>query len=1226
MDKVFKSTTIPLVVLVLTVFLAGPAEVQACIPGDLDENCLVDLKDLMVFTEQWLDTGGCSDPNCADLDDDGNVDMADFAMFADNYRRDINPVVINEIHTDPDVKTEQVEFVELYNISNETVDLSGWYFSRGFDFTFPPSTSIPPHGYIVIAENTNVFDPNSISSGDFQAKFGFEPNGVFIGKLNNDGENIELRNADGEEMDQVDYQLGFPWPTVGESVPFADPPDGNGHSMQLANPCLDNDLGGSWRSGSPTPGAKNTPVYSDNIPPQIRQVNHDPEEPTSSDAVNITCKVTDPEGVNSVTLHWQLVSPGSYIRLTDGAYSSTWTNVTMYDNGTGADEIAGDDVYTAQLSSSANRSLVRCRITVEDNDACSVTVPYSDDPVPNFAYFVYDGIPAWSGARNPSGSPPDNVVVTYGTDVMTSLPVYHLLAVEQDVLDSQHIGSYSEPAYWGSDYPWYGTLVYDGEVYDHVSYRARGGGHRYDSGKNMWKFDFKRGHYFRARDDYGRWYDTSRDKLNLSSTIQNPDYEIRGKEGMFEGIGYKLFNLVGVPGPKTHWIHFRIIDDSSEYVDQYDGDFWGLYLIVEQMDGRFLDEHDLLDGNLYKMDTDAPGDRERNNQGPTAVDDYSDVDSFVTTYKTSPSTSWWTTNVDVNSYFSYRTVVEGVHHYDIGAGKNYFYYLDPVTAVWEMLPWDLDLIFDDDAWDCFNNGDSPFKKYGLWGDSSLEIDRNNRIREILDLLFNYEQENQLIDEYAVIIGEPNAGGLSFVDADVALWDYHPYINDPGHFFQTVKYTGDFDGVIDRMKNFIRHRVVEGDPNEGTAEPGLNEICDDSAIPDTPTITFVGDPNYPTNNLRFQTSAFSGSGSFAAVKWRIGQVEESSQIPGAVELDLVSEGSSWKYYKGETSAPPGQGPGGKIDWQEFSYSDSAWFSGPAPLGWGEDPCFLGTELTGMQYAHSSFYLRKKFTVDDLAAIDSVRFKAMYDDGFNVWINENWLVSKNMSGESVPYNGYATAANPDEKEWFTFSLPNPSDYLVEGVNANILAIQVQNMEYEETGDDPVVNGSFEFDDYGGYITCHDEVGMGWTEVGTWVGVDAECGKPGVCTEDCRDPVAPDGNCYCFMQSNDTYLYQVTTHSIVEGKEYTLYFDASLPWNASTDIVASIYYVDDGNEFEIDSNTVSLPSYGGWSYDESVSFTAGSGQAYLGKKLGVKFYAPNLGDSNKWIFIDDVRLEAI
>jgi len=383
-------------------------------------------------------------------------------------------VVINEIHYDPDVKTEQVEFVELYNPDDESVDLSGWYFSRGIDFTFPQGTSLASDAYLVVVQDSNMFDPNSTSDADFVAKFpGVTPTGVFLGRLSNDGENVELRNAQGQEIDHVDYQLGFPWPTVGDPVPFAYEPDGNGHSIQLVNPGLDNDLGGSWRSGPPTPGAQNA-VYADNIPPQIRQVNHDPEEPASSDTVTITCKATDPDGVASVTLRYQLLNPGSYIPITLPNYSkiqspivnkayenpANWSSaVTMYDNGTGGDQIAGDDIYTAQISAFTNRSLVRYRITVEDNDTCSVTVPYSDDPVPNFAYFVYDGVPAWSGAKNPSGSPSDNTVITYGTDVLTSLPVYHFISRNSDVEDCTWNYTYGLSSSHRKDFKWAGTLA-----------------------------------------------------------------------------------------------------------------------------------------------------------------------------------------------------------------------------------------------------------------------------------------------------------------------------------------------------------------------------------------------------------------------------------------------------------------------------------------------------------------------------------------------------------------------------------------------------------------------------------------------------------------------------------------------------------------------------------------------------------------------------------------------
>ena len=35
-------------------------------------------------------------------------------------------VVINEIHLNPDVKIEQVEFIELHNTGEQPVDLGGW--------------------------------------------------------------------------------------------------------------------------------------------------------------------------------------------------------------------------------------------------------------------------------------------------------------------------------------------------------------------------------------------------------------------------------------------------------------------------------------------------------------------------------------------------------------------------------------------------------------------------------------------------------------------------------------------------------------------------------------------------------------------------------------------------------------------------------------------------------------------------------------------------------------------------------------------------------------------------------------------------------------------------------------------------------------------------------------------------------------------------------------------
>jgi hypothetical protein len=140
-------------------------------------------------------------------------------------------VVINEIHYDPDIKIEPVEFIELHNSGSASVDLSGWEFSAGINYRFAAGTSLPPDGYLVVTQDRAAF----------QARFGVDALGPWDGKLDNDGESITLRDAEGQTIDQVTYRRGFPWPTVG------DPP---GYSIELVHPTFDNDLGGNWRASS----------------------------------------------------------------------------------------------------------------------------------------------------------------------------------------------------------------------------------------------------------------------------------------------------------------------------------------------------------------------------------------------------------------------------------------------------------------------------------------------------------------------------------------------------------------------------------------------------------------------------------------------------------------------------------------------------------------------------------------------------------------------------------------------------------------------------------------------------------------------------------------------------------------------------------------------------------------------------------------------------------------
>lgn len=1017
----------------------------ACPRADLDGDCAVGIQDLLLFAGQWLAGPG----SAADFEGGDGVRTSDFAVMAQEWQtRAPSPIVINEIHYDPDVKTERVEFVELHNAGPADVDISGWRFCEGISYEFPAGTVIPAGGYVVVAEDASVaHHPVTITS-----KFGTPPEvvyGPFQGRLSNDGEEIALCNAAGQRVDRVNYGAGFPWPTVGDPVPAHNGPPGSGCSIQLVNPDLDNDLGGSWRSAFPTPGVENS-VFAGNIPPHIRQVEHSPQQPVSGQTVTITAKVTDPDGVAQVICQYQVVEPGHYIRyeysdgnnnrLRDPEYDRGWVSLSMTDDGKGGDGIPGDAVYTVLIGPDiqVHRRLIRYRIHVQDKAGYGITVPYADDPQPNFAYFVYDGAPGWTGAVRPGIDEP----VTFGTEVMNSLPIYHLIAKAEDIQQCQYVAiNHTAPeAQW---YQWTGTLVYDGIVYDHIWYRNRGWWSTYAWGKNKWKFDFNRGHYFQARDNYGTKYKEKWDKLNFSACIQQVGAsDNRGEHGMYEAVTFRLFEMAGVPASHTNWVHFRVIDGEEEATaDQYTGDFWGLYLAIEQPDGKFLDERDLPDGNLYKMFFPVSGDSgNKNNQGPSQVTDHSDVEAFCRTYRNYPGEAWWYDNTELDMYFSYRVICDAVHHYDLTDRWNCMYYHHPTTGKWWIMPWDVDLSWDHDI---FMHDDERWKQvldHRLFAHVSSSMFRNypaatlafqNRVRELADLLLNREQCGQLIEEYAAMIAP-------FTEADRRMWDYNPHIKHPGQFYNTSP-TGDFEGMVERMREFISP--------VGWGGNRLAFLAYDPLIPETPVISYTGPAHLPANGLTFTTSAFRsppGGGTFAALKWRIAEVAPWSRVQNSgQDVILAPKGSLWRYFEGRAE------PSDPMDaWRAASYNDNPtetnWLEGAAPIGYGE--AFIETHVN-MQYNYTTLYLRKTFDVDDPQAYDSLTLQIRYDDGFNAWINGVCFAGDNVDSQELACSATARASREDDS-FVTFTRHAPSDFLKAG--ANVIAIQLLNISKNNSND--------------------------------------------------------------------------------------------------------------------------------------------------------------------------------
>ena len=99
-------------------------------------------------------------------------------------------VVINEIMFDPVSSDSDDEYVELYNVSANTVDLGGWRLRGGISFNIPSGTRLAAGGYLVIAKSAARLQTNylHLNAGNCL--------GDYSGSLANGGERIELNKPD----------------------------------------------------------------------------------------------------------------------------------------------------------------------------------------------------------------------------------------------------------------------------------------------------------------------------------------------------------------------------------------------------------------------------------------------------------------------------------------------------------------------------------------------------------------------------------------------------------------------------------------------------------------------------------------------------------------------------------------------------------------------------------------------------------------------------------------------------------------------------------------------------------------------------------------------------------------------------------------------------------------------------------------------------------------------
>ena len=142
----------------------------------------------------------------------------------------VKDIVINEIYYHPP-ENRAGEFLELYHRGppeGDSIDLTGFRFDNGVDYTFPEGTVMNPGDYLVVARNPD----------DLVLDHGFDSAlGPWVGQLSNRGENVRLVDAVGNLVDEVRYFDGGRWSIWA---------DGRGSSLELIDPRQDNDFPDAW--------------------------------------------------------------------------------------------------------------------------------------------------------------------------------------------------------------------------------------------------------------------------------------------------------------------------------------------------------------------------------------------------------------------------------------------------------------------------------------------------------------------------------------------------------------------------------------------------------------------------------------------------------------------------------------------------------------------------------------------------------------------------------------------------------------------------------------------------------------------------------------------------------------------------------------------------------------------------------------------------------------------
>jgi hypothetical protein len=184
-------------------------------------------------------------------------DPVQFTAGSRGAARIAQSLIVSELMYNPPtrgaVSGDEFEFIELKNISANTLNLGGVAFTAGINFAFTNGTTLAPDATFVLVRNL----------AKFATKYsGVAVNGIYSGKLDNGGETLTLSHPSGGDVLSFTYHDAAPWPVTPDNFDFSLVPVNPNAPFEHNNPF-------NWRASTSVGGSPGSADPPNALPPVL---------------------------------------------------------------------------------------------------------------------------------------------------------------------------------------------------------------------------------------------------------------------------------------------------------------------------------------------------------------------------------------------------------------------------------------------------------------------------------------------------------------------------------------------------------------------------------------------------------------------------------------------------------------------------------------------------------------------------------------------------------------------------------------------------------------------------------------------------------------------------------------------------------------------------------------------------------------------------------------------